>query len=143
MQIGQSQLDLITAAAISRWQAPGLSPELVDRLHRARVELADLPGDRVSMAWPDFVLFDPTAAGRGWFVDPSPGEDSEFASIASRIAGDVPQGLDLLSAVFHELGHVLGFEHADTESALGHPLSAELRPGMRTAAVDALLSLEW
>ncbi len=55
----------------------------------------------------------PTADGYGWFVDPTPADNSEFsvptaygleASSGSPAAGRI----DLLAAVLHEEGHALG-----------------------------------
>jgi hypothetical protein len=53
-------------------------------------------------------------AGRGsstWFVDPTPQESSEFSPSATDPFSfqDGPDGPDLLTAVTHEIGHVLGF----------------------------------
>jgi hypothetical protein len=51
---------------------------------------------------------DVTAAGYGWFVDPTPADDSEFGL---GMAGSPAAGrMDLLTVVMHELGHVIGLE---------------------------------
>ena len=51
------------------------------------------------------ITLDANAAGNSWYLDTSPLDDSEFG------AGKSPQGIDLLSAISHEIGHILGFEH--------------------------------
>jgi hypothetical protein len=61
------------------------------------------------------------AAGYGWFTDP--GDDQAFA------AGRV-RGMDLLTTVLHEFGHVLGFDHDGGEDAMAEALA----PGTRRAA---------
>ncbi len=57
------------------------------------------------------IVIDPDAAGYGWSIASSP----------------VRGGVDLLSAVTHELGHVLGFDHGDPFDVMG----ATLAPGVR------------
>jgi hypothetical protein len=118
--IGQSQLDLIVAAALSDWTSAGANSS---SLRRASVRLADLPGEFLGIAYGDEVLIDADAAGHGWDAD----GDANVA--AGRI--------DLLSAVEHELGHLLGLEDLDADA---HDLmAAELATGQRRtlSEVDA------
>ena len=67
------------------------------------------------------IRIDHDADGRGWFVDSSPQDHSEFALPAGEgkvIASPGSQAygrMDLLSAVTHEIGHILGFDHADSD----------------------------
>ena len=67
---------------------------------------------------------DDDGAGRGWFVDRTPGDDREFG-------GRGPAGYDLLTVVEHELGHVIGFDDIDTASAPADLMAAHLAPGVR------------
>jgi hypothetical protein len=57
------------------------------------------------------IWLDANAAGRGWFVDPMPGDDSEFTTPGNQ--GE-QRRMDLLTVLEHELGHVLGYEHQAT-----------------------------
>ncbi len=82
------------------------------------VEVTDLPGKLLGATTDGKILIDDDAAGYGWFVDPTPGEDEEFAWLASDVlsarSDTAAEGrADLLTTVMHEMGHVLGFEHAD------------------------------
>ena len=63
------------------------------------------------------------AAGWGWFVDPTPGDDSEFTTPGN--LGEQNR-MDLLSVVMHEMGHVLGFEHSET-GVMSETLAAGVR----------------
>ena len=62
------------------------------------------------------IEIDIDAAGRGWFVDPTPHIDEEFDDTGFAIA---ESGFDLQTVLSHELGHVLGFSPVyDAFSAL-------------------------
>ena len=80
------------------------------------VSIADLPGNLIGRTVGRCIEIDATAAGYGWFVDQTPGDDVEFAwdaDAAERTAlpGSEATGrADLLTAVMHELGHILGLK---------------------------------
>jgi hypothetical protein len=76
---------------------------------------------------PDTIFIDADAAGYGWFVDETPEDDVEFATADSEADGK----MDLLTAVMHELGHVLGFEDLTSEVDAGDPMYHELTAGVR------------
>ena len=74
----------------------------------------------------------------------SPRDDSEFATKKTRsaVASLVSHRIDLLTAVMHELGHVLGHNDLAPSSHHDDLMSATLAPGVRhtsyTSAVDAI-----
>jgi hypothetical protein len=85
------------------------------------------------------VLIDINAGGFGWFIDPTPADDSEFA-VGSLIApaGSPAAGrMDLLSVVMHELGHVLGLQ--DVEGGDHDLMGDTLTPGVRRVPGPAAL----
>src|SRR3972149_3591760 len=73
--IGTADLQPIVDEAIARWASFGISASSVDRLRQTRLVVADLPGSYLGLAQRDAIYIDSDAAGRGWFVDPTPWDD--------------------------------------------------------------------
>jgi RHS repeat-associated protein len=105
----------IVQEAIARWQAAGIDSKAVDLLQGVKFEIANLDsvGD-LGLATPGVVQIDDNGDGYGWFVDPTPKTDVEFATKVTTtelkaVVGSAAYGrMDLLTAVMHELGHELG-----------------------------------
>lgn len=111
----QSELDRIVAAALARWEATGLSAGQSALLRALVFEVTDdLPGRHLGDAGNGRIRVSRSAAGQAWFIDPQPDSDLAFplaAAATRRHAGreSAPAGLvDLLSALLHEMGHILG-----------------------------------
>lgn len=78
------------------------------------------------------MLIDDDAAGLGWFVDPTPLLDEEFGSGGSARPGTAAAaGVDLLTVLAHELGHVLGRPDLDVWSHPDDVMAEELGRGVR------------
>ena len=116
------QLQSIVAAAIMAWEHSGISSEHLALLRTIDVRLADLPSSYVGLAFRHEVWIDRDASGFGWFVDVTPSDDIEFAGRNS------PRGVDLLTVIVHELGHVLGHEHSHADDDV---MAAAILPGVR------------
>src|SRR5262249_26088479 len=83
------------------------------------------------------VLIDINAGGFGWFIDPTPADDAEFA------ARNGPEGLkatadspafgrmDLLTVVMRELGRMRGREDESQAGAAADLMFETLAPGVR------------
>jgi hypothetical protein len=128
------QLVPIVVEARARWAATGLPQSVLSRLDSVPVEIAALGGALVGEALAGVILIDPTAAGAGWFVDPTPSDDAEFAthvgeSELAALPGSPAYGkIDLLTVVLHEMGHELGFDHSADPLSL---MFEDLGPGLR------------
>jgi hypothetical protein len=127
----QAELAPILGEAIRRWsEAILLGGGSLDRLNALSIQVADLEGQTLGLASDDSVWIDTTAAGHGWFIDPTPTDDSEFrastvdGALRATPASPAAGSMDLLSVVTHELGHVLGL---DSHELFGTALDTGLR----------------
>ncbi len=122
--VSAAELTSIVQASITRLTQV-LGPEVTTPLSTATVELADLPGDLLGLAAGTTIQIDRDAAGWGWFVDETPLDDHEF--VAGAGGPNASERVDLLSAVMHEMAHLLGFRHQEETGFLSETLS----PGTR------------
>lgn len=96
--------------AAEYWREAGPNFQAVD------IRIVDLPGMHVAAAGQGVILIDQDAAGYGWFAE-------EHAH-ANELAGRV----DLLSALSHEVGHLLGHRHDEHDhGVMGEHLSLGIR----------------
>jgi hypothetical protein len=135
----EAELAPVAQAAVARWVATGLSQAQVAELNAVQYQIGTLGGAALGLTdlGGAVVQLDATAAGYGWFIDPTPADDAEFA------AGPAPQELwaapgspafgrmDLLTVVEHELGHVLGLADLDPSAAPHDLMTTTLSPGVR------------
>lgn len=106
-------------AAIARWAAVGATEAQLAAMRGVAVSVADLGGLRIGESTPGAVVIDDDAAGWGWFVDGTPGDDAEFSGAGAALEGGAAAGrMDLLTALMHELGHQVGLDdHHDDGAA--------------------------
>ena len=102
---------------IQYWEAAGIDADQLATLESATVSLGDLdPGTLASTA-DNQITIDRDASGAGWFVDTTPGDNAEFGSTdpqTGELVATDPNAMghyDLLTAIMHEEGHVLGLNH--------------------------------
>ncbi|AKH99519.1 type I secretion C-terminal target domain [Hoeflea sp. IMCC20628] len=108
--LSSAELAPIIAAALLRWEAAGLSDDQLVLLSQTNVSIDDLGGTMLGQTANDGIVIDINAAGQGWYIDQTPEDDVEFE------AGVAPDGVDLLTVVMHEFGHVLDLGHSDGEA---------------------------
>jgi hypothetical protein len=139
-----TELEALAAAAINRLIAAGANSAQLALLNSVSFQIVDLAGAQLGSAGAGVVQIDINGAGHGYFVDDSPLDDSEFALLAAGggLQADEDSAafgrIDLLSAVLHELGHILGHDHDDEDGLMG----ATLETGVRHTDLDALFADE-
>ncbi|HMJ42406.1 MAG TPA: hypothetical protein VK522_09015, partial [Pseudolabrys sp.] len=98
------------------WAHAGASAAQLAALAAISFSVADLAGGIAGEQTPGHIVIDADAAGHGWFIDPTPNDNSEFTHAANAAGTDLftdPANaaaghLDLLTTVAHEMGHELG-----------------------------------
>ncbi|MCA9226689.1 MAG: matrixin family metalloprotease, partial [Planctomycetales bacterium] len=126
----------------------GASAEQLAKLSSAQVSIADLPGDQVGEAGGNAITLDANAAGLGWFIDATPTVDEEFVDARGRLqataGGDASGRMDALTAIAHEFGHLLGFEHSagDEDSLMFEWLQLGQRKRVTSESLDDLFANE-
>jgi hypothetical protein len=140
----QSDLQAIVNQAITDWSQAGLDAATVQKLRQVQFQISDLGGAQLGEAAGNVVTLDSNAAGHGWFVDPTPASNDEFAAVAGSqtlqaIDARAVDKIDLLTVVEHELGHVAGLSDNNVSNDV---MDGVLGVGVRrdVSAVDAALA---
>jgi hypothetical protein len=101
--LSEAQLEHAIAQAIQYWENEGISDAELAFLEAADFTITDLAGAMLAGSDGKNVAIDADAAGHGWSLG---------------LGGVAPDKVDLLSAVTHEFGHLLGVDHDVMEAAL-------------------------
>ncbi|HVK12094.1 MAG TPA: hypothetical protein VM597_25305, partial [Gemmataceae bacterium] len=115
-----ARAERLLPAALARWEAAGVDTSALPALD---VRVADLGGLTLARAADGVLWVDDDAAGWGWFADKTPRNDSEFTRRGNQ--GERNR-MDLLTVLTHEVGHLLGADHA-----AGGVMQATLDAGVR------------
>jgi hypothetical protein len=95
------------------WTATGLNAQQIQALQHETVRFGALPPGLLGYTRGENITLSPTADGYGWYVDPTPADNTEFPTQTpiglQAVAGNpAANRMDLLTTLVHEEGHVLG-----------------------------------
>jgi len=134
-----NQVQPLLTEALARWQAAGVD---TSALNGVDVHIADLGGRTLGRAANGVIVLDDNAAGWGWFVDRTRRSDSEFTRRGNQ--GEKNR-MDLLTVLEHEVGHLLGYDHA-SGGLMQETLTAGTRVTVGPAAAkpgDSATLISW
>jgi hypothetical protein len=132
-EVTAADVAAVAAAAVQQWAAVATPSQLAELSKLQFVVVSDLPNNQIAWnAGNGTIQIDATAAGIGWFVDSTPQDSNEFQSTGNAAPTSAAYGkMDLLSALVHEVGHAVGYEHSD-----GGVMADTLNPGQRRDVID-------
>jgi VCBS repeat-containing protein len=133
--ISQPELNLIVDAAIQRWADAGATADEIAAMRAVEVTVEQLAGLNLGSSDAGHIIVDDNAAGFNWFIDATPGEDSEYAAGEhglTAVPGTVAASrVDLLTTIMHELGHQIGLTDTYAQGDNGELMYGYVNPGER------------
>ena len=134
--LSQAEIDFLVDAAIERWIAAGATDEQVAAMRAVTVSVADMGGLLLGESGAGTIKLDSDAAGWRWFVDSTPGDDSEYAGTGTKLTAVNPNGtagtrIDLLTVITHELGHQIGLSDLSNPGSSDELMFGTIGAGQR------------
>ena len=131
VQATESALEALREAAVQLWIDAGASDAQIAAMRAVELGVADLFGGFLGQTNAGVITIDIDAAGIGWFIDATPYANEEFAAgpdgLTALSGSEAAGGIDLLTAIAHELGHVVGLDDlygSDAEGVMDGFLAA-------------------
>jgi hypothetical protein len=139
LSISSGALQQALQGALARLGQEGVAPATLARLSGVTASLQPLAPGQLGAALPqtDTILISPDGAGHGWFVDPTPLQDEEFAAGTAYPGSPAAGREDLLTTVMHELCHIAGLPDNDGSGLMGEMLPTGTRRTELIAAAFA------
>ncbi|GET41994.1 hypothetical protein MiSe_68080 [Microseira wollei NIES-4236] len=103
-RLTQAELAPVVDAAIDYWAKQGADSQSLNKLKNTDVLIGDLGGSVLGTTDGSMVTIDDDASGYGW---------------SGSLDGVASNRVDLFSAVTHEFGHILGYDHDAMGETLG------------------------
>ncbi|MDF1741763.1 MAG: Calx-beta domain-containing protein, partial [Verrucomicrobiales bacterium] len=130
----EADLERLASEAASRWEASGLTEDQIAALEEINYVVTDLEGSALAYAEGSSIYIDNDAAGYDWFVDETEWLDEEFVAYdgyLEAITDSAMEGIDLLTAIMHEQGHILGLEDEMDADEIDGLLAFKIGEGVR------------
>ena len=130
----EADLERLASEAASRWEASGLTEDQIAALEEINYVVTDLEGSTLAYADGSSIYIDNDAAGYDWFIDETEWLDEEFVAYdgyLEAITEEAIDGIDLLTAIMHEQGHILGLEHDMEDGEVDGLLALSIGEGVR------------
>ena len=139
LKLSATELELMTREAIARWADFGLAAGDLTRMQAISAQLTDLPDGELARTSKGVIEIDDKAAGFGWYFDPTPGDDSEFAVLVPNKESqatelNAAQGhMDLITVLMRQLRVALGRKKLNLSGNQGWLMQNTLGVGTRRA----------
>lgn len=118
--IAKILIDDLAEEGIRQWRDAGISEQQVAQLEAVTYQISEMEqGYLAAVNGANLITIDSDASNTGWFLDRTPGGNGEFLSTdpnTGELLATSPEALghfDLLTAILHEQGHILGLSHTD------------------------------
>ncbi|MCH5377496.1 MAG: hypothetical protein JJ992_26355, partial [Planctomycetes bacterium] len=143
-EVSETQIQQLLEVAVAEFAAAGVEASQLALLSQVSVHVADLRGGTLGLERGGAIWLDQNAAGHGWQVWQADGNEAlvgDFARIQPSKPSPTPSmvdvdqqpaaGVDLLTVLGHELGHVLGWRDLSPDVDSDDLMTATLVPGER------------
>jgi subtilisin-like proprotein convertase family protein len=135
------QLEAIVDTAIGQWASIDLSQG--QWINGVSVIFSQLGGDLLGLVDGTTLYLDDDAAGRGWFLDSSPGDDDEYTLVDGQFVanpGGAADGtVDLYTVLGHALGRLIDWDSLDPDLDIDAILRSQLSEDERDLPDSAAL----